>query len=68
MSAADTEALVKHFLGFPYPQSGPGAEIVEEFCLSAVLAEGDIDASIAIVITEREAALLAMGFDAGIGN
>jgi hypothetical protein len=28
MSGADTEALVAHYLGFPYPQTGPGTKPV----------------------------------------
>src|SRR5260221_7989780 len=28
MSSADTEALVQHYLGYPYPQTGPGAKPV----------------------------------------
>jgi pimeloyl-ACP methyl ester carboxylesterase len=36
MNDADTEALVKHYLGYPYPQSGPGAKWVPPvlFCIS----------------------------------
>ena len=36
MSADETEALVKHYLGFPYPQTGPGAKPVPPvlFCIS----------------------------------
>jgi hypothetical protein len=36
MTEADTEALVKHYLGFPYPQTGPGAKPVPPvlFCIS----------------------------------
>ncbi len=36
MSGADTEALVKHYLGFPYPQTGPGAKPVPPvlFCIA----------------------------------
>ena len=28
MSPAETEALVEHYKGYPYPQSGPGAKPV----------------------------------------
>jgi hypothetical protein len=36
MSADETDALVKHYLGFPYPQTGPGAKPVPPvlFCIS----------------------------------
>ena len=36
MSPADTEALVKHYLGFPYPQTGAGAKPVPPvlFCIA----------------------------------
>jgi hypothetical protein len=36
MSDADTAALVAHYLGFPYPQTGPGAKPVPPvlFCIS----------------------------------
>ena len=36
MSSADTDALVKHYLGFPYPQTGPGAKPVPPvlFCIA----------------------------------
>jgi hypothetical protein len=36
MSGADTEALVQHYLGYPYPQTGPGAKPVPPvlFCIS----------------------------------
>ncbi len=36
MSADETEALVKHYLGFPYPQTGPGAKPVPPvlFCIT----------------------------------
>src|SRR5262245_24904297 len=36
MSDVDTAALVKHYLGFPYPQSGPGTKPVPPvlFCIS----------------------------------
>src|SRR5439155_16991067 len=36
LSGAETEALVRHYLGFPYPQSGPGAKPVAPvlFCIA----------------------------------
>jgi hypothetical protein len=36
MSEADTAALVKHYLGFPYPQTGPDARppLPVLFCIS----------------------------------
>ena len=36
MPAADTEALVKHYLGFPFPKTGPGAKPVPPvlFCIT----------------------------------
>jgi pimeloyl-ACP methyl ester carboxylesterase len=36
MSAQETEALVKHYLGFPYPQTGPGVKPVPPvlFCIT----------------------------------
>src|SRR5205807_4229751 len=36
MSAEETAALVQHYLGFPYPQTGPGAKPVPPvlFCIS----------------------------------
>jgi hypothetical protein len=36
MSNADTQALVQHYLGYPYPQTGPGAKPVPPvlFCIS----------------------------------
>ena len=36
MTPADTEALVRHYLGFPYPQTGPDAKPVPPvlFCIA----------------------------------
>jgi hypothetical protein len=36
MSGPDTEALVQHYLSYPYPQTGPGAKPVPPvlFCIS----------------------------------
>jgi hypothetical protein len=36
MPPAETEALVQHYLGFPYPQTGPGAKPVPPvlFCIT----------------------------------